>query len=797
MYKNLLLTTMLAVFAFISLGKAQDCETNEVSVILELRTDYYAYETSWAILDLSGDILFSNPPLADTTYYEFKFCFNPLDCSQFVIRDSYGDGFTSNGFSRLIVDGEEEGYYDNYGFAASKYFNCPPGFDCDDAFHIDDFNFTASLSDNWYILNVDEVGQYEISTCDNPAECNTTIYVYLGCPIDITNSVEGTSFYNDYNDQCGELASVVSNLNKDLDYIVRITRQGDCGPETNISVKYLGPIEGCTDPESCNYNPLATVDDGSCISFDDPECPEGPDLRLNPFTLSSSMYVTVFDNTDECLISEGCIKGVGRRDIVRFSTRIENIGTQDYFIGDPEEQPGQFTFDNCHNHYHYDGYAQYSLYDTYGQYIPIGYKNGFCVLDLECPQPMMAKYSCNYMGITAGCADIYDAGLDCQWLDITDIPDGDYVFVAVVNVDLARDALGRSEKDTLNNYAQVCINLDRSSGSPVITKDDSCEPYTDCNGDIYGNALRDCQGICDGTRMRGDRNLDQVYDASDINAYLEGILKNEDSNECIDLFDDDVIDVYDVALLHDCIQFGLEHEHESGSAAHDHCYFPGGVYNFLDTMTFSLKYDKDNDPEFVYVDILNPQDRLMAFELNLQGARIEEVYEHTDFVDQLFDIRFDESEGTIIGIPYENSFLERSNFEQGLLKIRVTPMDTLICLKEEPVLVATNLQKVAVKTEQECHSTLYSSIEQIVNDVSMEVYPNPSSSILNVNINNDSFRTENISCYSADGKLVFSEDTKSKNATINVKDWQEGMYFVIVTGKDKQFIKKFIVNDTK
>lgn len=791
-----MLTLTLAIFTFMNLSSAQDCEPNEVSVTLELLTDYYSYETSWAILNLEGDTLFSNPTLADTTYYEFKFCFEQLECAQFVIRDSYGDGFTSSGIAKLYVDGKEIKSFDNFGFADSKYFNCPPGFDCDDAFIIDDFDFTANLSDNWYILNVDEVGQYEITTCDNPADCNTTIYVYLGCPIDVQNSVEGTSFYNEYNEQCGELASVVSNLNKDVDYILRISREGNCGAETNISVNYLGPIEGCTDPESCNYNPLATVDDGSCISFDNPDCPEGPDLRLNPFVLSSSMYVTVIDNPDECLINEGCIKGVGRRDIVRFSTRIENIGTQDYFIGDPAEQPGQFTYDNCHQHFHYDGYAQYSLYDIHGQYIPIGYKNGFCVLDLECPQPMMAKYSCNYMGITAGCADIYDAGLDCQWLDITDIPDGDYVFVAVVNVDLARDALGRAEKDTLNNYAQVCINIDRSSGSIIISKDTSCEPYTDCNDDIYGNSTRDCQGVCDGTTMRGDRNLDQIYDQNDIETYITDIINNEETNECIDLFKDDKLDVYDLCLLHDCIQFGLEHEHLGGSAAHDHCFFPGGVYNFIDTMTFSVKYDKNTDPEFVYVDITNPQDGLMAFEFNLQGANIEEVYENTNVVDQLFEIRFNQN-GKIIGTPIEDSFLERSNFEQGLLKIRVSPMDTVICVTEEPILVASNLQKVAVKNTEECFETLYSSIEQIVNDASMEVYPNPSSSILNVNINNDSFRPENISCYSANGKLVYREDTKSKNAAINVKDWQEGMYFVIVTGKDKQFIKKFIVNDKK
>ena len=33
------------------------------------------------------------------------------------------------------------------------------------------------------------------------------------------------------------------------------------------------PDEGCTDPEALNYNPLATIDDGSCIYIVCDGCP--------------------------------------------------------------------------------------------------------------------------------------------------------------------------------------------------------------------------------------------------------------------------------------------------------------------------------------------------------------------------------------------------------------------------------------------------------------------------------------------------------------------------------------------
>ena len=41
---------------------------------------------------------------------------------------------------------------------------------------------------------------------------------------------------------------------------------------------------------------------------------------------------------------------------------------------------------------------------------------------------MEAQYDCeNYgdQGITAGCKDIYYYNIDCQWIDITDLPIGD------------------------------------------------------------------------------------------------------------------------------------------------------------------------------------------------------------------------------------------------------------------------------------------------------------------------------------------------------------------------------------
>lgn len=806
MYKVLLIFLVILSAGFGHQLKSQDCGPGEIPCTLEFLTDNYGYEFSWLAISQTGDTLassFTSEQLNEqgdyinNTLFLESFCAPANECVRIILLDSYNDGFTNGGYARFTAGGNELFLVTNYGGSFQEYFNCEPGFTCDDPFSITDFNFTMDVDERWFILNVDSIGQYEINTCDNPDGCDTEIFVYYDCPIVIEENVEGTLFYNDSNDECGERAIVINALEAGRDYIVRIQRDNqNCGNEINININYLGEISGCTDPNACNYDPLATIDDGSCFDFGDPECPKGPDLRLNPFVLASSMFVETINNSDECLVEEGCIRGVGVRDIVRFSTRIENIGELDYFIGAPEDQPDQFTYDNCHNHFHYDGYAQYSLYDTHGQHIPIGYKNGFCVLDLECPSPGMAKYGCDYMGITAGCADIYDSYIDCQWLDITDVPDGDYVFVAVVNVDLARDALGRAETDTLNNYAQVCISFDRSSGELLVTQDPDCEPYVDCNGEIYGTAQEDCEGNCGGTKKIGDIDLDQMHSMNDVSMYVDMIMNQEEATPCNDLFADSDINVYDASLLQSCVTFGLTHDHTDGSTAHNHCAFPGGINNFLDTMSLDVKYDIENEPDYLIVDITNPTDGLQAFQLEITGAKVEQVLQNTLLTEQIFEFFIDEDRGFVLGMPVASASLARSNVEQGFLKIKIEPTEAMVCVTNT-MLVADNDQIIAQKFTNDCVLTDWSSVETLAEHKDLEMFPNPVSDKLNIQIDNDSFEPETISFMTLNGETVFSDNLVSKNYSIDVKDWAEGMYFVLVNGKDLQYTKKFIVQHDK
>jgi len=588
-------------------------------VTVDITPDANPTQTSWKIFDNNNVIV------AQGTSNDATFCINST-CHRFEIYDSAGNGLTGTGNYKIYLNGALVAQGAQFGTRDIRYVNCPEGTSCNDPLNAVLGLNEVPFDNSWYVFTPAQTGQYQISTCGYAA-CDTRVWVYDYCVMaNFDNTVEATLTYND--DFCGVQAQVNSFLSGGTTYYVRVGSTGACaGSSYDVNFEYLGPVAGCMDINACNYQPLASVS-GPCYYNGDPNCSTlGPDLSVNQSQMFSSLTSTTIVNSDACLVNEGCLQSnVGTRQILRFTTYISNIGNQDYFIGAPSASNSQFTFDPCHGHYHYAGYAEYLLFDANGSLMPnIGFKNGFCVLDLTCPSGITAQFNCGNMGITAGCADYYSSNLSCQWIDITGVPAGTYYLVIRTNWDQSPDQNGRYELRYDNNYAQVCISFGRDANNNIInfTKNiASCPAVEDCLGIPFGDAQTDCVGNCPGVVKSGDVNNDGYLTPQDEHLYGEAAVNGGVAvNACNDLNADGEITIADASYVGQCI-----HQQQDAGVPpleYESCGWDPEIQD-PETVTLSLANLNTSASTFDVV-VSNPQNELWALQFDIAGATISSV----------------------------------------------------------------------------------------------------------------------------------------------------------------------------
>ncbi len=160
------------------------------------------------------------------------------------------------------------------------------------------------------------------------------------------------------------------------------------------------------------------------------------DITIDAARLQSSAFVRSrdFKRTD-CAIMERCVDAGGRRKLLRFDVSTPNIGPVDLNLGPPVNN-GLFQYSACHEHYHFSAYASYELLNSTGGVVLRGRKQAFCLEDYNRFDPNARSrptYTCSNQGISAGWQDEYNSSLDCQWLDVTDLPSGAYQLRVTIN----------------------------------------------------------------------------------------------------------------------------------------------------------------------------------------------------------------------------------------------------------------------------------------------------------------------------------------------------------------------------
>ena len=149
----------------------------------------------------------------------------------------------------------------------------------------------------------------------------------------------------------------------------------------------------------------------------------GPDLMVVEEELYNHRLIYRYFGPDDCAYNEGNVGGTGWRRLLQFDAVAHNVGAVGLHIGlvEGENETNIFEYDPCHNHIHYSNYGEFLFGPD-----PYPNKRAFCVestgrFSNNEGSPLTHAYSCRVQGIEAGWVDEYGAGLDGQWIDVTEV----------------------------------------------------------------------------------------------------------------------------------------------------------------------------------------------------------------------------------------------------------------------------------------------------------------------------------------------------------------------------------------
>lgn len=182
-----------------------------------------------------------------------------------------------------------------------------------------------------------------------------------------------------------------------------------------------------------------------------------PDISVDRDLVARSLRLrTATFAADACEITEQCVGGPGVRRLLDFSVSIQNFGGAPALLPTAQHAPSLYRYDACHGHDHLIGFADYALLDLDGQLRVAGHKQGFYPSDSAAYCDLGPAFSVqgDFLYISSGWADVYPAGLACQWIDITGVPDGNYRLHVRANVSGVI-----AEDDQLPNEVDVPITI--------------------------------------------------------------------------------------------------------------------------------------------------------------------------------------------------------------------------------------------------------------------------------------------------------------------------------------------------
>ncbi|NXB77731.1 LOXL1 oxidase, partial [Donacobius atricapilla] len=172
-----------------------------------------------------------------------------------------------------------------------------------------------------------------------------------------------------------------------------------------------------------------------------------PDLVPDPNYVQASTYVQrAHLYSLRCAAEEKCLASTAYaaeatdydvRVLLRFPQRVKNQGTADFLPSQPRHS---WQWHSCHHGLGHFGHFGHFGHSWSLRSLLVPFPSPFChFFSLSVPFcpfcPHLWHYACptHTQGLSPGCYDTYNADIDCQWIDITDVPPGNYILKVQVN----------------------------------------------------------------------------------------------------------------------------------------------------------------------------------------------------------------------------------------------------------------------------------------------------------------------------------------------------------------------------
>ena len=268
-----------------------ECTEDQLQVVATLQTDIWGGEVSFSISDDNGTLLSAEGLEDYATYLAYTCLADSSGCLVLEMFDSFGDGW--NGAVLDVSIPSLDLSLGTFTLETGSYQAVSFGLDCETEVVV------VEGCTNPYAVNYDPYATVDDGSCSFDCECED-VYEPV-CAYDYL-----TGDYVTFNNACE--AECVNAW---------VVWDGDCADQ---------PIYGCTNPEALNFNPDATVDDGSCAIV--PVCGDDQtevviQTATNDSLIDTGIFVSlywslttdfgqyvdlVYDYTEEGTTAYGCVQ---------------------------------------------------------------------------------------------------------------------------------------------------------------------------------------------------------------------------------------------------------------------------------------------------------------------------------------------------------------------------------------------------------------------------------------------------------------------------------------------------------